>query len=97
MFFFLMIRRPPRSTLFPYTTLFRSISNRQFPGGNRRNEIIAETVSYNYLGKENRIYYGKDFNMRRRFALNKADMIEVFTDFSFEIVSTKPKIGRAHV
>src|SRR5258708_31607714 len=24
-FFFLMIRRPPRSTLFPYTTLFRSI------------------------------------------------------------------------
>src|SRR3712207_9134707 len=25
-FFFLMIRRPPRSTLFPYTTLFRSIA-----------------------------------------------------------------------
>src|SRR5256885_16925484 len=24
-FFFLMIRRPPRSTLFPYTTLFRSM------------------------------------------------------------------------
>src|SRR3712207_7170896 len=27
-FFFLMIRRPPRSTLFPYTTLFRSRSRR---------------------------------------------------------------------
>src|ERR1017187_11019589 len=27
-FFFLMIRRPPRSTLFPYTTLFRSIYDR---------------------------------------------------------------------
>src|SRR5256885_12994173 len=26
-FFFLMIRRPPRSTLFPYTTLFRSVAN----------------------------------------------------------------------
>src|SRR2546430_16271996 len=25
-FFFLMIRRPPRSTLFPYTTLFRSVA-----------------------------------------------------------------------
>src|SRR4051812_49949088 len=25
-FFFLMIRRPPRSTLFPYTTLFRSLA-----------------------------------------------------------------------
>src|SRR3712207_7237837 len=41
-FFFLMIRRPPRSTLFPYTTLFRSLyrfrylspncANRYFPG-----------------------------------------------------------------
>src|SRR5476651_294740 len=41
-FFFLMIRRPPRSTLFPYTTLFRSIccialstkSPTSVPGGN---------------------------------------------------------------
>src|SRR5258706_16443440 len=35
-FFFLMIRRPPRSTLFPYTTLFRSRrstrrSRREYP------------------------------------------------------------------
>src|SRR5947208_4610640 len=28
LFFFLMIRRPPRSTLFPYTTLFRSARGR---------------------------------------------------------------------
>src|SRR5260370_41759910 len=28
LFFFLMIRRPPRSTLFPYTTLFRSVDRR---------------------------------------------------------------------
>src|SRR5215211_8200767 len=28
LFFFLMIRRPPRSTLFPYTTLFRSCRRR---------------------------------------------------------------------
>src|ERR1035437_11035003 len=34
-FFFLMIRRPPRSTLFPYTTLFRSGGHhqRQTAGG----------------------------------------------------------------
>src|SRR3712207_8866212 len=31
-FFFLMIRRPPRSTLFPYTTLFRSaVARRRAP------------------------------------------------------------------
>src|SRR3712207_9504779 len=31
-FFFLMIRRPPRSTLFPYTTLFRSEVAGVLPG-----------------------------------------------------------------
>src|SRR2546428_9153741 len=31
-FFFLMIRRPPRSTLFPYTTLFRSLRGRVLHG-----------------------------------------------------------------
>src|SRR3712207_7211830 len=30
LFFFLMIRRPPRSTLFPYTTLFRSYMSQKF-------------------------------------------------------------------
>src|SRR2546427_6351101 len=36
-FFFLMIRRPPRSTLFPYTTLFRSERNgRRFATTDRR-------------------------------------------------------------
>src|SRR3712207_7602193 len=29
LFFFLMIRRPPRSTLFPYTTLFRSLAGKK--------------------------------------------------------------------
>src|SRR3712207_7832768 len=32
-FFFLMIRRPPRSTLFPYTTLFRSAGADRHPDG----------------------------------------------------------------
>src|SRR3712207_6919302 len=40
LFFFLMIRRPPRSTLFPYTTLFRSFGSRsrrrRGRGGQRR-------------------------------------------------------------
>src|SRR3712207_7233079 len=44
-FFFLMIRRPPRSTLFPYTTLFRSAvpqrlaGQRQPPGPDRTQRI----------------------------------------------------------
>src|SRR2546425_12097461 len=39
-FFFLMIRRPPRSTLFPYTTLFRSVF-RSGPGA----EVEGRRVS----------------------------------------------------
>src|SRR3712207_8981634 len=57
-FFFLMIRRPPRSTLFPYTTLFRSIKNTtilhdgwrkllnltiQMPGGETMTREILES------------------------------------------------------
>src|SRR2546427_8947426 len=43
MFFFLMIRRPPRSTLFPYTTLFRSLLDlRQETAGVRRGERVGE-------------------------------------------------------
>src|SRR3712207_8066022 len=34
-FFFLMIRRPPRSTLFPYTTLFRSARGAPLGAGER--------------------------------------------------------------
>src|SRR2546422_3045216 len=36
LFFFLMIRRPPRSTLFPYTTLFRSFLGNWVGHGDRR-------------------------------------------------------------
>src|SRR2546430_11112263 len=40
-FFFLMIRRPPRSTLFPYTTLFRSVSYPREPWRSTRSVVSA--------------------------------------------------------
>src|SRR5205809_2632046 len=39
-FFFLMIRRPPRSTLFPYTTLFRSV----LTSGTLADRILGEST-----------------------------------------------------
>src|SRR3989449_6108423 len=45
-FFFLMIRRPPRSTLFPYTTLFRSLA----PGFKARMLGLNGWFSTNILG-----------------------------------------------
>src|SRR2546426_3108450 len=41
-FFFLMIRRPPRSTLFPYTTLFRSIP--EIDTGTHAHPELAEAL-----------------------------------------------------
>src|SRR5438034_7442623 len=41
-FFFLMIRRPPRSTLFPYTTLFRSLIAKHEFGQRAGHERFAD-------------------------------------------------------
>src|SRR2546429_8223897 len=41
-FFFLMIRRPPRSTLFPYTTLFRSLFSSTLP------PYVLDAISSNW-------------------------------------------------
>src|SRR5258707_6164108 len=43
-FFFLMIRRPPRSTLFPYTTLFRSQHRRHRRRSQRRHRRRGDQV-----------------------------------------------------
>src|SRR5258706_13433673 len=40
-----MIRRPPRSTLFPYTTLFRSVRHHHFgEGGYEQSEMIIQEL-----------------------------------------------------
>src|SRR6185436_20436846 len=48
-FFFLMIRRPPRSTLFPYTTLFRS---RRDNATRRRRDFCPLSISAVYRSEE---------------------------------------------
>src|SRR2546426_9300657 len=55
-----MIRRPPRSTLFPYTTLFRSKTKkisrdtRKSPDGLRRQKVSAKTRRERWPPKEKR-------------------------------------------
>src|SRR5687767_15537327 len=46
LFFFLMIRRPPRSTLFPYTTLFRSRRDRRERERAARNALPARGLAH---------------------------------------------------
>src|SRR5690349_25126411 len=55
-FFFLMIPRPPRSTLFPYTTLFRSGSDalrpaHDRPAGPRRDRSLGEISRHRRDGR----------------------------------------------
>src|SRR3712207_1479996 len=58
LFFFLMIRRPPRSTLFPYTTLFRSrVLNHE--------ELLAGDVSLEYVSRLMRRRYTEGPTLRK--------------------------------
>src|SRR3712207_7880455 len=47
LFFFLMIRRPPRSTLFPYTTLFRSMYHDYITSHNA-GSLVSGRVAYTF-------------------------------------------------
>src|SRR2546429_4793547 len=48
-----MIRRPPRSTLFPYTTLFRSLQVKVLDGADKTTEI----TDYRWVIEEDRTFY----------------------------------------
>src|SRR2546430_9021884 len=58
-FFFLMIRRPPRSTLFPYTTLFRSqvrrVAQQLVKTGKAVHPVIGAVIDMSYTGNGARI------------------------------------------
>src|SRR5256885_2925391 len=47
-----MIRRPPRSTLFPYTTLFRSVAQAAALAALADVEFVRRSVELNELGRE---------------------------------------------
>src|SRR3712207_8653985 len=55
-FFFLMIRRPPRSTLFPYTTLFRSAGRE---GAARPKQQGVALILVAALGRRNLLHHAR--------------------------------------
>src|SRR2546426_4387649 len=67
-FFFLMIRRPPRSTLFPYTTLFRSHDRRH--RGARRS--AGAPVRCSRRGRLRRLEMAPDRSLPRPFVDRKS-------------------------
>src|SRR5256885_10914004 len=77
-FFFLMIRRPPRSTLFPYTTLFRSQcgthaeQHREVPAGS------AQPRGLRFLGDFRRAKRWRD---RKSTRLNSSHLVISYAVF----------------
>src|SRR4051794_41355557 len=72
-FFFVMIRRPPRSTLFPYTTLFRSRNqSAAFSSGKvRPNHETNINIIARRTGKDvNNVYVGFMVRSEERFSRN---------------------------
>src|SRR4051812_50074934 len=75
-FFFLMIRRPPRSTLFPYTTLFRSpvalpASRRQSPTRAARRKSAFSSAARSSRSEEHTSELQSHVNLVCRLLLEK--------------------------
>src|SRR4030066_571768 len=74
LFFFLMIRRPPRSTLFPYTTLFRSDAGPAL--GNDSNAVRSVANRRNRRSEEHTSELQSHLNLVCRLLLEKKNKIK---------------------
>src|SRR2546421_6359451 len=72
-FFFLMIRRPPRSTLFPYTTLFRSLPD-------ARARSAARLAVSRQVGRDAMRHVGQSFQLARPDAAGPTGAVDEADD-----------------
>src|SRR2546430_13146194 len=86
-FFFLMIRRPPRSTLFPYTTLFRSGPDVGDPGVDAVDECAHDLASVRRVrSEEHTSELQSQSNLVCRLLLEKKNVTsEVAMDRAWEL------------
>src|SRR5436189_5445290 len=69
--FFLMIRRPPRSTLFPYTTLFRSRNNIMVTLHEVITFLVSMQISISSLQTHNVNRCGRSRHLARKLSLRR--------------------------
>src|SRR2546430_10532239 len=81
-FFFLMIRRPPRSTLFPYTTLFRS--HLTFPAPQEAFVVERDIV----------FFYGQDGEAWVRCAISREALDDRSEEHTSELQSQSNLVCR---
>src|SRR5438874_6179062 len=86
-FFFLMIRRPPRSTLFPYTTLFRSWKPISAPGGAPGHNSLAPCSSSRHrINRPSRVTDSRPCLDRKSTRLNSSHV-----EISYAVFCLKKK------
>src|SRR2546430_17192881 len=71
LFFFLMIRRPPRSTLFPYTTLFRSQEAEQIEHEQPKQDAVPPEKETSLRSEEHTSELQSQSNLVCRLLLEK--------------------------
>src|SRR5690606_41560513 len=60
LFFFVLIRRPPRSTLFPYTTLFRSPKHLEYIDKKRDQQYVIQNFSAEHIARVEKYFQNPD-------------------------------------
>src|SRR2546429_5691268 len=104
-FFFLMIRRPPRSTLFPYTTLFRSHGDHRVlaPGAGAEvlldvlEDVVAEAVDERGDRKSTRLNSSHGYISYAVFCLKKKNIIYNATDLYRSCTYTDFDCSSVHI
>src|SRR5699024_12203429 len=86
-----MLRRPPKSTLFPYTTLFRSISNPfDRPGIPSSNLYVGLRVSWSNRSEEHTSELQSRFDLVCRLLLEKKKTLQRIPAPSDKTRPTRP-------
>src|SRR5256885_13222730 len=96
-FFFLMIRRPPRSTLFPYTTLFRSVrAADSLPTVTRATSVAGLAVSgrLRLLALPGPLFSSRD---RKSTRLNSSHLVISYAVFCLKKKKQKTNLDRRNI
>src|SRR2546426_2822345 len=91
-----MIRRPPRSTLFPYTTLFRSLSGHAVPPRRplapERTRLPPEAGPH--IERLGRFHHGRRPRDRKSTRLNSSHLVISYAVFCLKKKKKTPNISR---
>src|SRR5204863_9319548 len=93
--FFLTVRPPPRSTLFPYTTLFRSLRHDLIPHAERQEDVRRHVLRVGGIGRDSGVRPGGRQTQRRMGGDRKSTRLNSsHVEISYAVFCLKKKKGR---